>query len=83
MDVDKQKEMCLSEILGLQAVSFSPGTHILVCVCDHTHLFSSSTKELFLRGVRLFHEFHSTRFGDAAEMVCDLPCYRCTYMLPV
>lgn len=57
MDVGKQKQMCLSEILGLQAVSFSPGAHILVCVCDHTHLFSSSPKELFLRGVRLFHEF--------------------------
>lgn len=78
MDVGRQKEVCLSEILGLLAVSFSPGTHILVCICDHTHLSSSFTKELFLRGVGLFCEFHSTRFGDAAEMVCDRPCYRFT-----
>ena len=81
VDTGRQHEMHLSEILS---PGFFPQGLVFLCVCacvwvqtqTHKHMWSSSTRVLFLRGVMLYHEFHSTRFGDAAEMVLDLPCYR-------
>ena len=87
LDMGRQKEMCISELLGpVGFIFFYKGAHILhacvcvcVCVCvqtqTHTHMSSSSTRVLLLSDVMLCHELYYTRFGNAFEKVLDLPWY--------